>query len=57
MAWLVFGLFFLASDHAPRWVYAAFIIGYLVDSWREAAASRAEAQRHHELMMTLETTL
>lgn len=35
MAWLVFGLFFLASDNAPWWVYVLFVLGFLYDLRKE----------------------
>lgn len=50
MAWLVFGLFFIHSDHAPWWVYAAFIVGYLIDLHKENEAEGREAYRHGEML-------
>ena len=53
MAWLVFGLFFLASDHAPWWVYAAFLAGFVLDYVKEAGAAATEAVRHRALLIAI----
>ncbi len=53
MAWLVFGLFFLASDHAPWWVYVVFLLGHGIDVAQQANETWLASHDHDEMMEQL----